>query len=220
MAIRTGANGVEVLMIERVARGYFGGLWVFPGGGVEPIDSTDLARRAVAVPAGADDLAFRSAALRETIEEVGLAITDPRQTRPFNAVGAGIFEEALRQEAVLDGTRLHLISRWVTPERAPTRFDTYFYLVVAETDIALRRQPEEVIDVEWVEPAEALARAEAGDWRIVTPTRHHLEWLARHGEVGAIESASRRATVAPVQPRVESDGSIVRIALPEAANLP
>src|SRR5690606_31598322 len=104
-------------------------------------------------------LPFRSAALRETIEEVGLAITNPRQTRPFESVGTGVFEEALRQGAVLDGTRLQLISRWVTPELAPTRFDTYFYLAVVETDMPLRPQPAEIIAVEWVEPAEALARA-------------------------------------------------------------
>lgn len=207
-------------MMERVARGYFGGLWVFPGGGVEPIDDTELARRAVSVPSGADDLPFRSAALRETIEEVGLAVTDPPTTEPFESVGERIFEEVLRREAVLDGTRLQLVSRWVTPERAPTRFDTYFYLAVIRSDMRLRCQPDEVIAAEWVEPAVALERATAGDWKIVTPTRHHLQWLARHGDVDSVQAAARRTTILPIEPVVEEDGSIVRITLPEAANLP
>src|SRR5690554_7616023 len=75
-------------MLHRVARGFFGGLWVFPGGKVEEIDHSDLAREAVAVPEDADDRPWRSAALRETIEEVGVAITDPPLAEPLRAEGA------------------------------------------------------------------------------------------------------------------------------------
>ena len=37
-------QAMEVLMVERVARGFFGGLLVFPGGGIEPADGSELAR--------------------------------------------------------------------------------------------------------------------------------------------------------------------------------
>lgn len=61
--VRDGANGPEVLMIERPDRGSFAGAWVFPGGKVEPGDAH--AEEAVAA---------QNAAVRETREETGLEL--------------------------------------------------------------------------------------------------------------------------------------------------
>jgi len=63
LLVRDGADGLEVLMIERPDRGSFAGAWVFPGGVVEPVD---------AVGDEIDDA--RRAAARETAEEVGLVV--------------------------------------------------------------------------------------------------------------------------------------------------
>lgn len=64
---RNGADGPEVLLIERPDRGSFAGAWVFPGGKLDPAD--------IAPGAGEEDDA-RRAAVRETAEEVGLVV-DP-----------------------------------------------------------------------------------------------------------------------------------------------
>jgi len=57
------AAGVEVLMLRKNSKIAFGGMWVFPGGRIDPED----------YPADGDvDVAARNAAARETMEEAGL----------------------------------------------------------------------------------------------------------------------------------------------------
>jgi 8-oxo-dGTP pyrophosphatase MutT (NUDIX family) len=66
---------LEVLMLRRSSRGFFGGMWVFPGGRVEPDD----------LDAGSpeDELGTaRRAAVRETAEEAALAL-DADSLVPF-----------------------------------------------------------------------------------------------------------------------------------------
>lgn len=68
--VRDGEAGLETLMLERPATSRsFGGVWVFPGGKVDPEDRLDTAGTAV------DDLAAaRAAGLRELAEETGQAL--------------------------------------------------------------------------------------------------------------------------------------------------
>jgi 8-oxo-dGTP pyrophosphatase MutT (NUDIX family) len=60
--------GLEVLMLRKNRGQAFGGMWVFPGGKVDPGDvaTTDEADRELAVA--------RAAAQRETLEETGLSV--------------------------------------------------------------------------------------------------------------------------------------------------
>lgn len=214
VVVRPGAEGIEVLMLERPEDGYFGGLWVFPGGGVEDADHSPLARRAVTGD-GADH-PWRAAALRETVEEVGLAVTTPPSPRSMVAEGPAVFESVLQSSARLDGAGIRLLSRWVTPEGAPTRYDTRFYLAVMEGDPALVPRPAEVIDVAWVDPADALARGEEGSWSLVLPTIHHLRWLERHRDVRSAREAADRGTGAWAEPDLEWVGSGPQIVVPSA----
>jgi 8-oxo-dGTP pyrophosphatase MutT (NUDIX family) len=66
LLVTPGHGGLEVLMVRRPPRGFFGGVWVFPGG---TVDADDHA---------ADDIdreqAFRRAAVRELAEEVGMVV--------------------------------------------------------------------------------------------------------------------------------------------------
>ncbi|GAA1946616.1 NUDIX hydrolase [Microbacterium deminutum] len=67
--LRDGADGLEVLMIERPDRGSFAGAWVFPGGKLEPADRGPIGD--ATAPEEAD---ARRAAARETWEETGLEV--------------------------------------------------------------------------------------------------------------------------------------------------
>ena len=198
-------------MLERPSGGFFGGLWVFPGGAVEGIDHDEAARRVVALPAGATDLPWRAAGLRETAEEVGLALTDPPIAGDLS--GTNIYLEVERLGAIFDGRRLGLLSQWVTPTWAPVRFDARFYLVLTRGDPPLVPQVGEVEQIEWVRPDDALSRYEHGEWRLMTPTLHHLQWLASHRGVDTMWEAVAVARDGG-GPDSEADGSLIRVRLP------
>ena len=67
--VRDGVDGLETLMLRRNSRGAFGGMWVFPGGRIDPED-------------GEGEDGARQAAARETHEEASLVI-DPAALVPF-----------------------------------------------------------------------------------------------------------------------------------------
>lgn len=65
--LRDGPGGVEVLMLRKTSEIRFGGMWVFPGGRVDPEDHAGD---------GDQTLAARRAAAREAREEAGIEV-DP-----------------------------------------------------------------------------------------------------------------------------------------------
>ena len=67
LALRDGDDGLEILMVQRNAKGTFASNWVFPGGKVDPEDF-----------AGDDDIvaASRRAASREAFEEADLVLDE------------------------------------------------------------------------------------------------------------------------------------------------
>lgn len=138
--LREGPDGVEVLLMRRPDRGSFPGAWVFPGGKIEPGDRVDGASEQ-------DDA--RRAAIRETLEEVGLVVTD----------------------AVV-------LSRWQPPVEAPVRIRTWFFLA-SDPRGAMRFSTDEVVDAAWVAPDEALHRHAAGEWTLFPPTWMTLHQLGR-----------------------------------------
>src|SRR5579872_2542733 len=72
--LRDGAGGLEVLMLHRSSRGAFGGMWVFPGGRVDPADGDPAV--------DGEDAVARRAAAREALEEAALVV-DPSVLVPF-----------------------------------------------------------------------------------------------------------------------------------------
>jgi 8-oxo-dGTP pyrophosphatase MutT (NUDIX family) len=72
IVLRGGGETLEVLLVQRTASARFmGGIWVFPGGAIDPAD-------------GEGDAAQRVAALRELEEEAGILIDDPGQLVHFS----------------------------------------------------------------------------------------------------------------------------------------
>ena len=136
--LRDAADGIEVLLLRRPDRGSFAGAWVFPGGMVEPGDR-------VAGAAESEDAG--RAAVRETAEEVGLA---------------------------LEG--LTLLSCWVPPAGIPKRVRTWFF-AAADPGGAIRPAADEVVETRWLTPAAALAARDAGEIVLMPPTWRTLHAL-------------------------------------------
>ena len=202
------APELEVLMVQRPHTSRFmPSTWVFPGGAVDEMDGQP--------PSWVDALDdWHVAALRETAEEVGLWITDGGviEVPPESDV----FEQASRMDVTLDGDALVYFSNWVTPEVFPIRFDTQFFLAVAGADVHGQVDGDELVDVAWIAPLEALRLEEAGGWDVAFPTRKTLELLASEPTAARLAERLRALdAVPPVQPRLFVSDSEARIVMPD-----
>ena len=194
----------DVLMVERNSRGFFGSLWVFPGGGVGDADLV-----------GDEDLSHRRAAMRELGEEAGFVLTPNAITTVPEVKDSDYYSYLTENEIEPALDSLVLISRWVTPVGAPRRFDTWFYLATCDPRPAVRLDSSELLSFEWVKPAEALDRHESGAWPMFPPTIAHLRWLTtRRGVRDALDSARGADGRTLIEPRRLEDGSLLPIHMP------
>jgi 8-oxo-dGTP pyrophosphatase MutT (NUDIX family) len=170
---------------------------------VEDADRGDLATRAVEWRGDPEELPWRAAALREFWEEAGVALTEPPGLE-VQGSGAEAFESVLAVGGRFAGHRLFPITRWITPEGLPRRFDTRFYVAdVGRESAGTRADGVEVFDDVWVDPETAIAREAAGEWEVPFPTMHHLELLRRHESVGSVIAyAGSLGEIPGVLPRV------------------
>lgn len=202
------APNLEVLMVQRPHTSRFmPSAWVFPGGAVDAQDGDPPA--SFAAP---DD--WRTAALRELAEEVGLWITpDGVIERPPTE---DVFDHAAEFGLRTDPEALVYFSNWITPEVFPLRFDTRFYLAVASDDVDGSVDGDELVDLAWIGPLEALAREEAGEWDVAFPTRKTLEILASEPSAAELAEVMRRLEIVPpIQPRLYVGDDEARIVLPD-----
>lgn len=200
--------GFEVLLVRRRGGGTFEGLVVFPGGAVDDIDRAYRAGRH-------GDSADRAAALRELAEETGLLAVRSGMIRAPGLREAHLYRWLSGRDLSLDVDSLVLVSRWVTPEMMPYRFDTRFYLLGAEHPPEVDLDHDELVEHSWCTPDSALARVGLGEWQMILPTLAHLRWLARRSTIAeALASAYGADGRTLISPRVLEDGSLVPIHLP------
>lgn len=123
--IRDGDEGIEVLMLRRNSKIAFGGMWVFPGGRVDPGDA----------PSGDDNDeqgTARRAAVREAQEEAGLDLAietlipyshwTPPPITPKRFLTWFFLAPAPAAEIVIDGGEIHEHA-WMRPQQALERRD-------------------------------------------------------------------------------------------------
>lgn len=227
-----GGDAPELLMIERAAdMSFAAGALVFPGGRIDPGDRAIAADPALLAPGHAldpDDAAARVAAIRETIEEVGIApgldpAPDPAAIVHLRAALAegGDFAALLAAAGyLLDLGRLTLFARW-RPNLSQTRnFDTRFYLAVAPDDAAAEADGGESVHAAWLTASKALADADARTRRIIFPTRRNLERLAGWASHADGVADAARYPVEPITPWMEDVDGEKWLCIPEGSGYP
>ena len=197
---------IEVFMLRRNLRSAFvAGAYVFPGGAVDPDDrGAPLLGLVEGVDAGTADallgvtsgaLGFWVAAIRESFEEAGVLLArdaasgtavDPglvaelAPARPAVAAGERSFADLVRPHGLaLDAGALRVFAHWITPEPAPRRYDTWFFIAPAPPGHAYEHDFDETVASEWVRPADALERARRGEFELIYPTFKSLQTIAR-----------------------------------------
>lgn len=182
-------------------------------------------------------LAFWVAALRECFEEAGVMLAYREGTQPggelvdvsdpefrrslaalrveLNAGKVGFLEACHAQGLRLAVDRVHYFSHWITPEPAPKRYDTRFFVTALPPGQIPVHDDHETTDTVWVRPTEALARAEAGEFDLIFPTIKNLEAIARFTTSAELLAAAAAIERVPtVLPRVVADERGFRILLP------
>ena len=192
------------------------GAWVFPGGVVEAADgSPEAARLADCRPTQSDEQArFAVAAIREAWEELGIllvrpAIAPPPATTagtaasapwapipPVNAaITAGLSREADAETFLADlaaaGLRMAVDAvwfycHWITDRDLPRRFDTHFLVAAMPPGQTPSPDNREHFAPEWISPADALARHDAGQFEMIFPTIRTLRRMTRYRNAASL----------------------------------
>jgi len=197
LLLRDGPNGLEVLMTRRSLSASFApGAYVFPGGGVDPLDAAShpLATRRP----GQSDLHLTQAiaAIRESFEELGVLLAQHADGKAADQQDIAALDrnQPFATQCQARGLKLaahtvFVLAHWVTDRDLPRRFDVPFLVArmpAGQTPVA---DGQEQFEPVWVRPSDALARHEAGDFFIIFPTIRTLERLQAYATVDAVLQA-------------------------------
>lgn len=217
------AGPPELLMVERSAAMRFaGGMLVFPGGRVDPGDRA-LAELLAGEP---DDVAARIAAIRETLEEAGVAvgvdfdagaIPEVRRALYAGAPMGALLEAA---GAVLAPEALVPFARWLPAGVRHRVFDTRFYLARAPADAEPVVDGNENVRVFWASARAVLDAADAGEAAVIFPTRRNLERLARFASFADAVADAEAHPPRVVTPWIERRGGVEHLCIPDDLGYP
>ncbi|MEI8238148.1 MAG: NUDIX domain-containing protein [Actinomycetota bacterium] len=222
MLLRDIAAGLEVFMLRRTNNAVFaGGMYVFPGGKVDPAD-------------GEGDEAFRVAAVRECYEEAGVLLAvdvDGSMVddgHPALAHRDGVYDGSVDVRALAADHGLRLatdslvwMSHWVTPKgETARRFDTRFFAVASPGGQTSHHDDNETVASMWVRPVDALQRFASGELQLMPPTVTNLRFLEAHSDVASAMVAARAVGTPPcILPKMRVvDGRVVGISMPGDAD--
>jgi 8-oxo-dGTP pyrophosphatase MutT (NUDIX family) len=196
IAVREGRDGdPEVLVVERSTTSRFlPGYVVFPGGAVDQADA-ELAEGWF----GDGPQAPRAAAVRELVEEAGLALTGD------GLVDAGTPDSLEPVHASPPSTgQLHQVARWVAPDEVPVRFDARYFTVAAPGGLEPAPDGAETAQAWWASPRALMAEWQAGARSLYWPTYATMLELAACESAGSIVSLT-------FETREPSDDEVVRL---------
>ncbi|MEU6232375.1 NUDIX hydrolase [Kitasatospora sp. NPDC047058] len=226
--LRDTADGPEAYLLRRrTSMAFAGGMYAYPGGGVDRRDAEaelgwagpgpeEWAARLGVDPRTAQ--AVVCAAVRETFEEAGVLLAGPAgggtaEPRDWSAERAALearelsFADFLREHGLL--LRSDLLAgwaRWVTPEFEERRYDTWFFVAALPPGQRAALEVGEADRVTWLTPAEAVRGYEEGRFGMLPPTVSVLrELLPVRSAAEALDAAARRS-LDPVLGKAEVRG--------------
>lgn len=227
--LRDAARGPEVFLMRRRATMEFApGMHVFPGGAVEESDFDSTTpwlgpeRVTWARAFGCDpDLAgaLVVAAIRETFEETGVLLAGPdAQTIVTTPADVDELRRAVEHHR-LPFTRL-LADRglflrtdlmapwahWITPEFAPRRYDTRFFVGILPAEQTLGTMSYEADAALWLSLPDAITSARNGVIDMMSPTLHVCRQLHETAFGSLVPTAWSRRIVTVAPRVVEVDG--------------
>ena len=214
----------DLLMVERAkAMAFAGGAMVFPGGRIDPGDHA-----LAALLGGYDDAPARIAAIRETIEEAGIAIglvpqPSPERVATIRArLHAGdAFAAILSDEALTpDLDALVPFARWLPSHPTMRIFDALFYLAAAPDHAIATVDETENVRLSWTSAAALLAEADAGRATIIYPTRRTLERLALFGGYDDAVAQAAAHPVRTITPFVADRDGVPHLCIPDDLGYP
>jgi 8-oxo-dGTP pyrophosphatase MutT (NUDIX family) len=213
----------EILMMERAeTMAFAAGALVFPGGRIDPGDHEAAASLAPGLPDGA----ARIAAIRETIEETGIAPAlagpvDAAAMRSALAAGDAFPGLIARMGLELRLDALTPFARWCPNFREARRFDTLFYVAEAPAGgQPASADAAEAVHAFWASAADVLADIEAGRAKAIFPTRRNLERLARFASIEEARADAALHSVERITPWVEERGGRRFVCIPEGMGYP
>ena len=183
---------LHVLMLLRNnSSGFVADHTIFPGGAIEEDDKNyiwddlvvGLTKEEAKTQLRTDDArSFWIAAIRETIEEVGVLVgtheIELLEDRELIEGGSENFSDVISQREIsLDLSDIEPISRWVTPMGGTRRYDTYFFVAQPFTSVTPQVDGKEAVEAFWIAPSEALKKWELGEMTMISPTLATLRQL-------------------------------------------
>lgn len=228
MRTADGGGPDEILMVKRSATMAFAaGAVVFPGGRVDPDDYR--VARLYGVGIDEADGAARVAALRETLEETGLAVGWPglEDERDVADVRQALLAGTLLSDILAArGERIALESfvpfaRWCPNFKEARTFDTRFYAVAAPPHShELTVEEAEHSHIFWASAKDTLAMADSGEVAVIFPTRRNLERLANSADFFGFSAHCCQFPVELVTPWIEERDGRTFLCIPDHLGYP
>lgn len=192
LLLRDGSAGPEIFLMRRATSMPFApGMFVFPGGRLDPIDDHR--------PAPVDLSRVVEAAQRANL-------TVDRMAALMHCASREVQEEAGIE---LQPELLTLVGRWVTPEFEPRRYDVHFFAAGVGRDQQPFSASTETEEVGWYRPADCLAEFSEGRMPMLPPTLAMVAACVAHRSVAEVLADLGSQSVRPHLPRpIAEDRSI------------
>ncbi|MBW2654915.1 MAG: NUDIX domain-containing protein [Deltaproteobacteria bacterium] len=237
--VREKNKTLEIYLLRRSTKsGFMGGLYVFPGGVVDPEDldldhwspHIDILPDQIEKQLGAntfsteDTLGFSIAAIRETLEEAGVFIASGKDKTQKDIDDICTYRlkrdlpkswfrtKMINENWTLSVSSLGRWSHWITPKLMKKRFDTRFFLVFMPENQTCVPDNMETNHGIWLTPQNALEQNLEARIPLSPPTVVTLTQLLKFNHLNDLEhQIQTRSWGDPVSPRLvpSSNGPVI-----------